>query len=240
MREVRRGLSGSRVLSVAAALSMLAAACGPASDAPRFVDATESAPVAPRPPGDDSDQWLLAFLDVETTGLVPGWHEMVDLGLVVTDLDGTPLDSLFLRIQPEHPERTSEGARAVNAFDPERWRELGALEPGAAVDSLLRFQRRAAGDRTVMLVAFNSWFDTAFLDHLFRRSGRSWRELYHYFVMDVPSMAWSLGYRGLTGSELTSALGVPDEPHVAEEHTGLTGARLNARLYRALLREGSP
>lgn len=211
-----------------------------ATEAPRFVSGTETAPVALVAPAEDPDRWLLAFLDVETTGLVPGWHEMIDLGLVVTDLEGVPVDSLFLRIQPEHPERASEGAVAVNAFDPERWRALGALAPAAAVDSLVRFQRRVAGDRPVMLVAFNSWFDTAFLDHLFRRSDRSWRELYHYFVMDVPSMAWSLGLRGLTGSALSSALGVPDEPRVAEQHTGLTGARLNARLYRALLRHRNP
>ena len=218
----------------------VAARSGDGTDEPPHVSATETARVASSSPAAEPDRWLLAFMDVETTGLVPGWHEMIDLGLVVTDLEGAPVDSLFLRIQPEHPERASEGAIAVNAFDPDRWRELGALDPGVAADSLARFQRRVAGDRSVMLVAFNSWFDTAFLDHLFRGTGRSWRELYHYFVMDVPSMAWSLGHRGLTGSELSAALGVPDEPHVAEEHTGLTGARLNARLYRALRRERSP
>ncbi|MFO7587513.1 MAG: penicillin-binding transpeptidase domain-containing protein [Gemmatimonadota bacterium] len=207
--------------------------------APPFVAATEDAPVAFEPPTADPDRWLLAFLDVETTGLVPGWHEMIDLGLVMTDLEGVPVDSLFLRIQPEHPERTSEGARRVNAFDPARWRELGALSTEASADSLARFHRRVAGDRPVMLVAFNSWFDAAFLDYLFRGKGGSWRELYHYFVLDIPSMAWSVGYRGLNGTELSRALGIPDEPHVAEQHTGLTGARLNARLYRAL-RERRP
>jgi hypothetical protein len=30
-------------------------------------------------------------------------------------------------------------------------------------------------------------------------------------------------------------LGIEDEPHVAELHTGITGAHLNARIYRALL-----
>ncbi len=85
------------------------------------------------------------------------------------------------------------------------------------------------------MVALNSQFDTAFLDHLLRSRDRNWRELYHYFVLDLPSMAWSLGIRGLTGSNLALTLGVEDEPHVAELHTGITGARLNARLYRALL-----
>lgn len=206
---------------------------------PAFVTATDTAPVSASSPASEPEAWRLAFVDVETTGLVPGWHEMIDLGVVMTDIDGRVLDSLFIRVQPVRPERTSEGARAVNAFDEERWRNLGALDPDVAVDSLRAFHRRVAGDGPVLLVAFNSQFDTAFLDHLFRAEGASWRELYHYFVLDIPSMAWALGYRDLTGAALARRLGVDDEPHVAEHHTGLTGAALNARLYRALLDRGS-
>jgi hypothetical protein len=87
-----------------------------------------------------------------------------------------------------------------------------------------------------LLVTFNSQFDTAFLDHLLRAEQRSWRELYHYFVLDIPSMAWSLGYRELTGGALAQRLGVADEPRVAVEHTGITGAMLNVRIYQALRR----
>jgi hypothetical protein len=86
----------------------------------------------------------------------------------------------------------------VNAFDVDRWRELGALTPAARIDSLRAFHRRVAGDRTVLLVAFNSW----------------------------------------TGTELARRLGVADEPHVAEQHTGITGAMLNVRLYQALRARG--
>lgn len=226
-------------------VAVAALACGPTEQSPRsrtvadsaapaFVAAADTAPVAASSPASEPEAWRLAFVDVETTGLVPGWHEMIDLGVVMTDLDGRPLDSLFIRVQPSHPERTADGARAVNAFDPDRWRELGALAPGPAVDSLRAFHRRVAGDGPVLLAAFNSQFDAAFLDHLFRDQGGSWRELYHYFVLDIPSMAWALGYRDLTGAALAERLGIEDEPHVAEQHTGITGARLNARLYRAL------
>ncbi|MGI9222809.1 MAG: 3'-5' exonuclease [Woeseiaceae bacterium] len=186
-------------------------------------------------PDEMPDNWLLAFVDVETTGLIPGHHEMIDIGIVMTDLDGAELGDLFLRIQPEHPERTDEGARAVNAFAADRWRELNALPPADAIDAMLEFHNEIANGRYVLMVAFNSQFDTAFLDHLFRTQDRSWRELYHYFVLDLPSMAWSLGFRGLTGTALSNSLDIEDEPHVAELHTGITGARLNARIYRSLL-----
>jgi len=227
-----------RIPVVAAGLTLLSTSALVSQVVPPYVAAVEGAPVARSTPAAQPEEWLLAFVDVETTGLVPGWHEMIDLGVVMTGLDGQPLDSLFVRSQPEHPERLSEGVRQVNAFDAGRWRELGALEPRAAVDSLTRFHRRVAADRPVLLIAFNSWFDAAFLDHLFRSADSSWRTLYHYFVLDVPSMAWSMGYRDLVGSELSRQLGVPDEPHVAEQHTGITGARLNARLYRALRERG--
>jgi hypothetical protein len=41
--------------------------------------------------------------------------------------------------------------------------------------------------------------------------------------------------RDLTGRSLAKKLGVADEPRIAEQHTGITGAQLNARLYRALM-----
>lgn len=210
----------------------------PASGVPPYVAAVESASVITSSPATDAQSWLLAFIDVETTGLVPGWHEMIDIGVVMTDLEGQLLDTHFVRIQPQHPERLSEGARRVNAFDADKWRGLGAVSPAAAVDSLTRFHRRVAGQRPTLMVAFNSQFDAAFLDHLFRGQGSTWRTLYHYFVLDVPSMAWALGYRDLTNGDLARRLGVADEPRVAAEHTGVTGAMLNVRIYQALRARG--
>lgn len=193
--------------------------------------------VTAAPPVNQAD-WLLAIVDVETTGLVAGYHEMIDLGVVMTDIDGRVLDSLFIRVQPDHPDRISEGARRVNGFDAARWRQLGALAPGRAVDSLVAFHRRVAGTRPTLMVAFNSHFDAAFLEHLFRARESSWRQLYHYFVLDIPSMAWAMGYRDLTNSALARRLGVADEPRTADEHTGITGAMLNVRIYQALRARG--
>jgi hypothetical protein len=116
---------------------------------------------------------------------------------------------------------------------------LSACLALACVDSLRSFHGRVAGGRSVMLVAFNSHFDAAFLDHLFRARGGTWRELYHYFVLDLPSMAWALGLRDLTGAGLSRRLGVADEPRVADEHTGITGALLNVRIYQALRARGN-
>lgn len=204
------------------------------SSPPAYVAAVDAAVPTASVPADEPDQWLLAHLDVETTGLVAGYHEMIDAGFVITDLDGNVVDSLHIRIRPEHPERLSAGAAKMNGFDAAKWKQLGALNTRQAVDTIIAFNKRAAGDKHVLLVAFNSQFDAGFLDALMHREGHSWRELFHYFVLDIPSMAWSLGYRDLTGAALAKQLKLPDEPRVAEDHTGITGAMLNVRIYKAL------
>ncbi len=188
------------------------------------------------PPSDDPQNWLLAFVDVETTGLQPGFHEMIDIGVVISDLEGNELGRFFKRIMPDHPERLSEGAAAVNGFSLERWQALNPLSSRAVVDSLLHFHKSIAPGKNVLMVAFNSHFDASFLDHLFRNAGKSWRDLYFYVILDIPSMAWSLGLRQLLGDSLSKTLGIRDEPRTANEHTGLTGADLNFRIYRELLK----
>ena len=192
----------------------------------------------PPSPGAAPEQWLMAHIDVETTGLLPDYHEMIDIGLVMTDLKGKIIDSLFLRIQPNNPERTSPIAREINAFDPDKWKTLGALHISEAVDSILGFHERVAANRPTLMVSFNSHFDAAFLDHLFREANHSWREMYHYFILDIPSMAWSLGYQDLTLRGFKDSFNIKDEPHVAELHTGISGAMLNVRLYQAIVNEG--
>lgn len=186
-------------------------------------------------PSEAPDDWLLAHIDVETTGLLPGYHEMIDIGIVMTNLDGEIIDSLFLRIQPKYPKRLSPGAAAVNAFEVERWQKLGAFSQSAAVDSIFAFHKRVAKDKQVLMTAFNSHFDLSFLDHLFRSVSKTWRELYYYYVLDIPSMAWGLGFKDLNGSEIRQFYEIPDEPHIAEFHTGITGAMVNVRIYQALI-----
>ena len=145
---------------------------------------------------------------------------MIDVGIVITTLEGDILDNLFLRIQPANPERLSPGAKAVNAFDADHWQELGALQPSVAVDRIIAFHKRTAGEKHVLMVAYNSHFDAAFMDHLFRSANKTWRNLYYYFILDIPSMAWGLGIQELTSNWIRDRYQVADESHIAEEHTG--------------------
>ena len=203
---------------------------------PDFIEALDSAHLATSTPANDPEDWLMAHVDVETTGLVPGYHEMIDVGIVMTDLEGHELDRLFLRIMPNHPDRAQSGAVAVNGFSAERWNELGFSTQLQAVLKIVDFHHRVAKNKHVLFVGYNAWFDISFFDHLFRDQGRSWRALYHYFVLDLPSMAWSLGIKDLAGREMAEKLGIDPETTNPLEHTGITGAVYNVSAYRALLR----
>ena len=200
----------------------------------RIIDGIEKKESIPHP-SESPEKWLLAHLDVETTGLLPGYHEMIDIGIVMTELDGSIIDSIFLRIQPKNPERLSTGAEAVNAFDVDRWIKLGALSPSVAVDSIISFHKKVAKNKYVLMVAYNSHFDAAFFDYLFRSSRKTWRELFYYFILDIPSMAWGLGLQDLNSNWIMDQYQIKDEPHNAEQHTGITGAMVNVRIYKALL-----
>ncbi len=206
------------------------------AEVPAFIAAMEGSSVPMNSPAKAPGEWIMAHVDVETTGLVPGYHEMIDIGIVMTDLEGKELDRLFLRIMPDHPERAAPGAVAVNGFSVELWTERGFINTKEAVEQMIAFHKRVADGRSVLFVGYNAWFDISFVDHLFRGSGRTWRELYHYFILDLPSMAWSLGVHDLFGSELAENLNIEPETHDPLKHTGMTGAESNVTVYRAVLK----
>ena len=179
---------------------------------------------------------MLAFLDVETTGLIPGYHEIVNVGIVLSDVDGNEKARILLYVQPSHPERASQEAVAINGFEKNLWKSFNAMKPKQAADSLIRFYKMHTAGKNVLMVAYNSQFDAAFMDHLFREAGKSISDIHYYFVLDVPSMAWILGLRDLKANDIAKGFEIPGTSNVPIEHHGLGCADLNIRLYRELLK----
>lgn len=204
---------------------------------PQVAFATHGAPQGQgRSPSRAPDQWVMAHLDVETTGLVAGHHEIVDIGVVYTTLDGGVLDRWHRRVMPRYPDRVSPEAVKINGFEPTVWKKLGAIEPARAVELLLTFERDRFPGKTLVRVAYNSKFDAAFMDHLLREHGTALDQPNQsYYWLDVPSMAWMMGYRSLEHGDLGQELGVAPKSRVPLEHTGLGCAEYNVRVYRALL-----
>ena len=179
--------------------------------------------------------WILVHIDTETTGLVAGYHELIDFGAVYTDLDGRVLGEFYRQIQPDHPERTSPRAREINGFDADLWRQRGALSSEQALRQWRSWEAQKFPGRRMIRVALSSPFDASFVDTWIRKHHLKLPSHYTFFFLDLPSMAWGLGFRELWGSQLAAKLGVADEPHTPLEHTGLSGAQVNVRIYQKLV-----
>ena len=183
----------------------------------------------------DQDSRLLVHIDVETTGLVAGYHELIDAGVIVTTIDGDIVDRLFLRMMPDHPERLDPGAAAVNGFSVSRWRSLDALEADQGARTLNAFLLKYSTDHQLIFTAFNVGFDQRFIMHFLKSHNLAFSTFFHYMVLDLPSMAWALGAQSLSGDGISAHLGIPAEVKDPMLHTGETGAAFNVTLYRAML-----
>lgn len=185
-------------------------------------------------PVEKPEEWGIAVLDVETTGLNPDYHEMIDLGLIYMDLDANELGRFFVRIKPDYPDRIGDIAQSINGYSVERWDSLGALAEAQAVEHFLAFHEEHKGGRTWIVLAYNAYFDRGFLDALLKQHEASFRDLYTYFMLDIPSMAWGTGIKDLRNAEVAQRLGVEPETEDPLLHTGLSGAEFNVALYKAL------
>lgn len=199
------------------------------------VCAHEKALGQPPFPTEAPEDWVLAIIDVETTGLEPGHHEMIDIGAIYTTLEGEELGRFFVRIHPDHPERTSDIARSINGYDEDRWVQLGAVGEADAVRSFVQFHEQTAQGRTALFTAFNAYFDREFVDTWLKEEGHGgFRDLFTYYVLDLPSLGWGAGHRALNNAALAASTGIEPETDTALEHTGMSGAQFNLELYRAL------
>ena len=185
----------------------------------------------------EQDSRLLVHIDVETTGLETGYHELIDVGVIVTTIDGDIVDRLFLRIMPDHPERLDPGAAAVNGFSVSRWRSLEALEAVEGARELNAFLLRYSADHQLIFTAFNVGFDQRFIMLFLKSHNLAFNTFFHYMVLDLPSMAWALGARSLSGDGISAHFGIPAEVKDPMLHTGETGAAFNVALYQAMLRQ---
>ncbi len=183
----------------------------------------------------DQDSRLLVHIDVETTGLEVGYHELIDVGVIVTTIDGDIVDRLFLRMMPDHPERLDPGAAAVNGFSVSRWRSLDALEADQGARTLNAFLLKYSTDHQLIFTAFNVGFDQRFIMHFLKSHNLAFNTFFHYMVLDLPSMAWALGAQSLSGDGISAHFGISAEVKDPMLHTGETGAAFNVTLYRAML-----
>lgn len=129
----------------------------------------------------------LAFVDIETTGLDPEKHEIIELAIVLVRQKGDKgddfevIEEFEVKIKPEHIGTADPQALKVNGYDPSQWVFANTLSEAM----------KAFGEKTkdAIFVAHNMAFDYSFIDKAFKQTGIE-NQMF-YAKLDTISMAYA-------------------------------------------------
>jgi len=180
----------------------------------------------------------LVITDLETTGLDPLIHEVIDIGAVRVDQATLEIEATFsAKIQPLHIELASPIALEVNGYTPEAWKH--AVNQSDGWRSFFSFARQS------VFASYSTRFDWGFTNEALRfyypnqQADRS-REEYGPFerhLIDIPSIAWGvLGPLPKIGKDpVATFLGIGPED---KPHDGLRGALHALKVLKELRSRG--
>ncbi len=105
----------------------------------------------------------IAITDLETTGTDPQINEIIEIGLVLIDQTTLKiLDTLDVKVKPEHIEAATEFALKLNGYNEAGWRDAISLREGVA--------QYIAKTKDAIFCASPVTFDWAFMAAAFRKT----------------------------------------------------------------------
>ena len=189
--------------------------------------------------GETKESSLYAIVDVETTGLNPNYHEMIDIGIIIINQNLEIKGQYFSKVLPSFPERIDPMAQNINGFDLQRWTQEEAISEEELINQMNIFLNNYIGKP--IFIAFNSWFDSGFLRNLLNEYDYKFNDWFDYRVLDIPSIALACGYFPKTpdfNEKLATLLEVQPETKDPLKHTGESGVNFNYALLRSLMNQG--
>ena len=189
--------------------------------------------------GETKESSLYAIVDVETTGLNPNYHEMIDIGIIIINQNLEIKGQYFSKVLPSFPERIDPMAQNINGFDLQRWTQEEAISEEELINQMNIFLNNYIGKP--IFIAFNSWFDSGFVRNLLNEYDYKFNDWFDYRVLDIPSIALACGYFPKTpdfNQKLATLLEVQPETKDPLKHTGESGVNFNYALLRSLMNQG--
>ena len=195
------------------------------SNKPLWFDNLKTVPSAEN----QDDKSDLCFIDIETTGSLFGFHEIIELAAMRTSADASIIRTTWYRkIRPLHPYRLSPKAAEMNAFETNLWAD--ACQPSRALWT--DFVTFAKGS---IPVCHNPSFERAFIT-LAATEQRVFDLEIDYHWIGTETLAWPLLVSGkipaLGLDELCSFFQIEPEPR---PHTAQMGVQTCMEVYRRLM-----
>lgn len=136
---------------------------------------------------------LLAFVDTETSGLVPGTHRVIEVATILTDLHGNEVARYDDRIEVPPDHEVSPEAARINGYDPAVWARTA--RPFSEYAAFLK--RFVPYGHVAIPVGHNVGFDRRMLEAHY--GGAFFPLSYH--VIDTVSLAAVLRAAGVIDAE---------------------------------------
>jgi len=176
----------------------------------------------------------LAFIDLETTGLDPERHEIIEMGVIIArqipqDGAGNKLEVIEefdLRVKPEHLETSDPESLKINGYNEMDW--VFAIDLSNAMEKL------AEKTEGAILVAQNVAFDWLFLEKAFVKTGIKNKMDFHR--LDLLSMAYAKLYQDERAQRFSlRALCEYFDIKNEKAHTALADIRAEFEIYKRLI-----
>jgi len=171
----------------------------------------------------------IAMTDIESTGLIPGMHEILEIGLVVFDQNTFEIvDTLNIKTKPLHIENAMPESLVVNGYQAENWTKAVSLKEAIEI--------YAEKTKDAVFCAYNATFDWSFINDAFIKTGvpNPLITKENHDRLDLLSIAFAKGLNKSESLSLRSAcemFGVPKEPL---PHTAMNGAMTDYELFKKL------
>ena len=168
----------------------------------------------------------LAFIDLETTGLDPARHEIIEAAVIRVDGETlAEIDHTDVRVLPERIEDASPVALRINGYTPDAWKD--AASQAQALEWITPLLDGA------VLGGHNPGFDRAFLEAACRRTGIM--PAWDHHLLDTASLAWPLlasgELAGLSLDAVCAHLGIVRK----ERHRALADAADSLEVARRMI-----
>ncbi len=176
----------------------------------------------------------LAFIDLETTGLLPNKHEIIEIGCVLARqkfsesgvLELEYVDEFEYKVKPMHIETADPIGLNINGYDEKDW--IFAVGLKEAIEAT------ASKVKNTIMVGHNVAFDFAFLEKAFEETGI--QNPMHYHKLDTISIAYAKLHNHKEVEKfslraLCDYLGIENK----RAHSALSDARATYEIFQKLI-----